>query len=171
MAAAGVLPQESLPRAGPALARRMDRHGAEAPCCVRAVCRLLWSCWAQSLSRCADCHFANPGSVSASHLAPLVRAVPRAQGHPGAHQPGESRASDQPAEDLRHLPLEDVRNAMKDPVRRRSLEAAAQQAEVPIIEATQAGHAFVFDQLDERVATARARLTALFERVSNPDLR
>lgn len=70
--------------------------------------------------------------------------------------------------------LKDVRNAIsrvKDPARRTSLESAAQQAEVPIIEATQAGHAFVFDQLEERAATARARLTALFERVSNPDRR
>lgn len=67
-----------------------------------------------------------------------------------------------------------MRNAnsrVKDPARRTSLESAAQQAEVPIIEATQAGHAFVFDPLEERVATARARLTALFERVSNPDRR
>ena len=64
-----------------------------------------------------------------------------------------------------------MRNAIsrvKDPARRKSFESAAQQAEVPIIEATQAGHAFVFDQLDERVATARARLTALFERVVTP---
>ena len=60
---------------------------------------------------------------------------------------------------------------MKDPARRTSLEAAAQQAEVPIIEATQAGHAFVYDQLDERLATARTRLSALFDRVSNPDAR
>ena len=70
--------------------------------------------------------------------------------------------------------LKDVRGAIarvKDPVRRKSLEDAAQQAEVPIIEATQAVHAFVFDQLEERLGTARARLTALFERVSNPDAR
>lgn len=70
--------------------------------------------------------------------------------------------------------LRDVRNAIarvKDPARRKSLEAAAQQAEVPIIEATQAGHAFVYDQLEERLATARTRLSALFDRVSNPDVR
>ena len=31
---------------------------------------------------------------------------------------------------------------------------------MPIIEATQAGHAFVYDQLDERLATARARVAS-----------
>lgn len=42
---------------------------------------------------------------------------------------------------------------------------------MPIIEATQAGHAFVYDQLDERLTTARARIAALFERLANPDAR
>lgn len=60
---------------------------------------------------------------------------------------------------------------VKDSTRRASLEQAAQQAEVPIIEATQAGHAFVYDQLEERLVTARARLAALFERIANPDAR
>lgn len=70
--------------------------------------------------------------------------------------------------------LKDARGAIarvKDPARRKALEEAAQQAEVPIIEATQAGHAFVYDQLDERLTTARVRLNALFERLANPDVR
>jgi Cytochrome c554 and c-prime len=230
---------------------------------------------AQSQSRCADCHFANPGSVSASHLAEwdlsahgrkdvgcetchggdgrsfepflahkdiLARTNPASPVHrsnlpktcgtchtgpfvafqrskhyalllandkngptcttchgeaagvrlspkaleaqcaschgagkiaPHPEFPARGKLAVEGLRETRAL-LKDVRNAIsrvKDPARRRSLEAAAQQAEVPIIEATQAGHAFVFDQLDERVATARARLTALFERVSNPDLR
>jgi hypothetical protein len=60
---------------------------------------------------------------------------------------------------------------VKDPARRASLEQAAQQAEVPIVEATHAGHAFVYDQLQDRLVTARARLAALFERLANPDAR
>lgn len=70
--------------------------------------------------------------------------------------------------------LRDARTAIarvKDATRKASLEQAAQQAEVPIIEATQAGHAFVYDQLSERLTTARARLAALFERLANPDAR
>jgi hypothetical protein len=230
---------------------------------------------AQSQSRCADCHFANPGSVSASHLAEwdlsahgrqnvgcetchggdarsfepfvahkdiLARTNPASSVHrtnlpktcgtchtgpfvafqrskhyelllandkngptcttchgeaagvrlspkalegqcaschgagkiaPHPEFPARGKLAVEGLRETRAL-LKDVRNAIsrvKDPARRKSLEAAAQQAEVPIIEATQAGHAFVFDQLDERVATARARLTALFERVSNPELR
>jgi len=230
---------------------------------------------AQSQSRCADCHFANPGSVSSSHLSDwdmsgharksvgceschggdpksfepfiahkdiLARTNPASPVHPtnlpktcgtchagpfvafqrskhyellragDKHGPtcttchgeaagtrlspkalegqcgschGAGKIAPHPEfpargklalEGLRETRalLKDVRNAIarvKDPARRRSLEAEAQQAEVPIIEATQAGHAFVYDQLDERLATARTRLSALFDRVSNPDAR
>lgn len=227
---------------------------------------------AQSQSRCADCHFANPGSVSASHLAEwdlsahgrqnvgcetchggdprsfepfvahqdiLARTNPASPVHranlpktcgtchtgpfvafqrskhyglllandkngptcttchgeaagvrlspkalegqcaschgagkiaPHPEFPARGRLAVEGLRETRAL-LKDVRNAIsrvKDPARRTSFESAAQQAEVPIIEATQAGHAFVFDQLDERVATARARLTALFEQVVTP---
>lgn len=52
---------------------------------------------------------------------------------------------------------------VKDPARRAKLEQMAQQADVPLIEATNAGHAFVFDDLEERLATAKKRIAALFE--------
>lgn len=230
---------------------------------------------AQSQSRCADCHFANPGSVSASHLSEwdlsghgrknvgcetchggdprsfepfvahkdiLARTNPASPVHPtnlpktcgtchtgplvafqrskhyellragnkngptcttchgeaagnrlspkalegqcatchGAGKiaphpefPARARLADEGLREARAL-LKDARHAIarvKDTARRASLEQAAQQAEVPIIEATQAGHAFVYDQLDERLTTARARLAALFERLANPDAR
>ncbi len=230
---------------------------------------------AQSQSRCADCHFANPGSVSASHLSEwdlsghgrknvgcerchggdprsfepfvahqdiLARTNPASPVHPtnlpktcgtchagplvafqrskhyellragnkngptcttchgeaagnrlspkalegqcatchGAGKiaphpefPARARLADEGLREARAL-LKDARNAIarvKDKARRASLEQAAQQAEVPIIEATQAGHAFVYDQLDERLTTARARIAALFERLANPDAR
>ncbi|MCC6990097.1 MAG: hypothetical protein IT181_13920 [Acidobacteria bacterium] len=230
---------------------------------------------AQSQSRCADCHFANPGSVSASHLSEwdlsghgrknvgcetchggdprsfepfvahkdiLARTNPASPVHPtnlpktcgtchtgplmafqrskhyellragnkngptcttchgeaagnrlspkalegqcatchGAGKiaphpefPARARMADEGLREARAL-LKDARNAIarvKDKARRASLEQAAQQAEVPIIEATQAGHAFVYDQLDERLTTARARIAALFERLANPDAR
>jgi hypothetical protein len=57
---------------------------------------------------------------------------------------------------------------VKDPPRRARLEQAAQQIAVPITQATQAGHAFVYDDLEERLDTARRRLAALFEELANP---
>lgn len=57
---------------------------------------------------------------------------------------------------------------VKDQPRRARLEQAAQQIDVPLTEATQAGHAFVYDDLEERLATARRRLAALFDELANP---
>lgn len=227
---------------------------------------------AQSQSRCADCHFANPGSVSSSHLSEwdlsahgrknvgcetchggdprsfepfvahkdiLARTNPASPVHPvnlpktcgschtgplvnfqksrhyqllvagdkngptcstchgeaagvrlspkalesqcaSCHKagkvaphpefPAQGRKAVEGLREVRSL-LKDARSAInrvKDPARKAALEQAAQQAEVPIIEATQAGHAFVFDQLDERLATARTRIAALFDRIANP---
>ena len=55
-----------------------------------------------------------------------------------------------------------------DPTRRTRLEQAAEQIDVPLTEATQAGHAFVYDALEERLETARRRLGALIEELANP---
>ena len=43
----------------------------------------------------------------------------------------------------------------------RQLEEAYQQAEVPLIQAVQGGHEFVYNTLRERLAVARQRLEAL----------
>jgi hypothetical protein len=56
----------------------------------------------------------------------------------------------------------------KDEPRRARLEQAAQQIDIPLTEATQAGHMFVYDALEERLDTARRRLSALFEELANP---
>lgn len=104
-------------------------------------------------SQCASCHAA--GKVS-----------------PHTDFPAQGRKAVEGLREVRAL-LKDARSAIarvKDQARRAALEQAAQQAEVPIIEATQAGHAFVYDQLDERLATARARIAALFDRIANPGL-
>lgn len=103
-------------------------------------------------SQCASCHGA--GKVA-----------------PHTDFPARGRMAFEGLRETRAL-LKDARSAIarvKDPARKKMLEEAASQAEVPIIEATQAGHAFVYDQLDERLSTARARLSALFERLANPD--
>jgi hypothetical protein len=55
-----------------------------------------------------------------------------------------------------------------DRARRERLEQAAHQADVPLIEATSAGHAFVYDALEERLDTAQKRIAALFQQIANP---
>lgn len=59
-------------------------------------------------------------------------------------------------------------NRVNDKTRRAQLEEAYQQAEVPLIEAVQAGHEFQYDNLKERLAIARQRLEALLGLVANP---
>lgn len=121
---------------------------------------------------CSTCH----GEAAGQRLSPKALESQCASCHaagkvaPHPEFPAQGRKAVEGLREVRAL-LKDVRAAIgrvKDPARRASLEQAAQQAEVPIIEATQAGHAFVFDQLDERLTTARARLAALFDRIANP---
>ena len=50
---------------------------------------------------------------------------------------------------------------IQDSGRRAELEEAYNQAEVPLIQAGQAGHRFVFDALEERLGVARERTAAL----------
>ena len=57
---------------------------------------------------------------------------------------------------------------VKDKKRRAQLEAAYTQAEVPLTEAANAGHAFVFTALRERLETARRRSAVLLEDLANP---
>jgi cytochrome c7-like protein/cytochrome c554/c'-like protein len=59
-------------------------------------------------------------------------------------------------------------NRVSDKPRRAQLDDAYQQAEVPLIQATQAGHRFVYDMLKERLSVARQRIEALFAEIANP---
>jgi hypothetical protein len=59
-------------------------------------------------------------------------------------------------------------NRVTDRTRRAQLDEAYQQTEVPLIQAVQAGHAFVYDDLKERLSVARQRLEALLAQLSNP---
>jgi Cytochrome c7 and related cytochrome c/Cytochrome c554 and c-prime len=129
----------------------------------------------KSVPTCATCH----GEAAGTRLSPKALEAQCAQCHgagkvaPHPEFPARGRLADEGLREVRAL-LKDVRAAIarvKDPARKKSLEEAAQQAEVPIIEATQAGHAFVYNQLEERLATARTRLAALFERIANPGAR
>jgi hypothetical protein len=57
---------------------------------------------------------------------------------------------------------------VKDRARREELNLAAQQVDAPLVQATQAGHSFVYDNLDERLGVAQRRLSALVEALANP---
>ncbi len=58
---------------------------------------------------------------------------------------------------------------VEDDTRKREFEEALQQAEVPLTEAVQAAHAFVFDQMKERLTTARERSIVLLNALANPE--
>ncbi len=58
---------------------------------------------------------------------------------------------------------------VKDAARQAQLREAYEQAEVPLIEAGRSVHEFVFDNLVERLATARRRIDALVGALANPD--
>lgn len=57
---------------------------------------------------------------------------------------------------------------IRDKAKRAEYEAAWQQAEVPLIEARQAGHMFEFGELQQRLDVARTRAGALLEKLANP---
>lgn len=58
---------------------------------------------------------------------------------------------------------------MKSKTRQSELREAYQQAEVPLIEAGRSVHEFVFDNLKERLTTARQRIEALLSALANPE--
>ena len=59
-------------------------------------------------------------------------------------------------------------NRVKDKTRRADLDQAYQQAEVPLIQAVQAGHKFMYDDLRERLSVARQRMEAMLGQLVNP---
>ena len=59
-------------------------------------------------------------------------------------------------------------NRVNDKPRRAQLDEEYQQVEVPVIQAVQAGHRFVYDELKERLNVARQRLEGLFGQLANP---
>jgi hypothetical protein len=59
-------------------------------------------------------------------------------------------------------------NRVNEKPRRTQLDEAYQQAEVPLIQAVQAGHQFAYDDLKERLSVARQRIEALLAQLANP---
>ena len=59
-------------------------------------------------------------------------------------------------------------NRVNEKPRRAQLDKAYRQAEVPLIQAMQAGHQFAYDDLKARLSAARQRIEALLGQVTNP---
>jgi len=121
---------------------------------------------------CTTCH----GAVAARLLSPRGLEQQCAQGHgpnsavPRVGRPEAARLLLEGIADVR-ASLNATRrliNEVSDPVRRSELDEAYQQAEVPLVLAAQAGHRFVFDELEQRLADARARVAALQQALVNP---
>lgn len=121
---------------------------------------------------CTTCH----DSVSARLVSPrgLEQRCQQCHGPTGL-EPREGRAAQA------RLMLEgivDVRQSLRaadrlmarvdDPARRQQLDDARQQAEVPLDQARQAGHRFVFDELESRLNVARERTTVLMQLLLAP---
>lgn len=120
---------------------------------------------------CSTCH----GEVGAYLLSPASLETQCNT----CHGPGRPQARPERAASARLL-MTDVRTVraslkeadslikrVKDKALRARFEAEWQQAEVPLIEARNAGHEFVFDNLKERLDRARTRVDALMESLAN----
>jgi hypothetical protein len=124
---------------------------------------------------CVTCH----GEVAGVRLSPRALEAQCASCHgPGKVAPN----NDLPVEG--RLLLQDVRDArtqlkeaealirrVTDASRRAAFEDAAAEAAVPLVAATNDGHAFVFEGLRERIAQARQRIAVLYDRLVNPPAR
>jgi hypothetical protein len=104
-------------------------------------------------SRCASCH--GPGEIA-----------PRAE---RARQTRELYEGIAMVREQLKLAQSFIRR-VDGKARRARLEMAYQQAEVPLIQATEAGHKFFYDDLRERSEVARARTEALLKQLANPTL-
>ncbi len=121
---------------------------------------------------CTTCHgYAGENRPSPKALESVCAMCHRA-GQPDGHpeHPALGRKMLEGVREGRAL-LKEARGLIgrvKDQARRARLERAAQQIDVPLTQATQAGHAFVYDDLEAHLDTARQRLAALFEELANP---
>ncbi|MGH9460716.1 MAG: cytochrome c3 family protein [Vicinamibacteria bacterium] len=127
----------------------------------------------ESSPNCTTCH----GEVAAQLLSPsgLAKRCESCHGDPG----GTSYHPDYPAQGKLLLDLvKETRTLLSqapplisriaDASRRARFEEAYRQAEVPLIEAVNTGHAFSFAELEERLAVAVGRTEALLKELANP---
>jgi len=132
----------------------------------------LWESGNTAVPTCVTCHSdtgsrlmspkALEGQCASCHGAGKAAARPEF--------PARGRAALEGIRDTRAL-LKEAKGLItrvNDPARRARLTDLAQQAEVPLVEATRAHHAFVYDTLEERLELARRRVAMLFDEVANP---
>lgn len=121
---------------------------------------------------CSTCH----GPVAARLLSPrsLEKRCDTCHGPDGIH-PNSDFAPDgrillQEVHAVRELLATAPRliGRVKDPVRKKALEDAYEQAQVPLREAVSSAHAFVFEQMRERLKAAKERSEALLTELANP---
>jgi hypothetical protein len=122
---------------------------------------------------CATCH----GAVASALPSPKILEAECQRCHgpkataPRVDRAGSTRVLIEGVNESRRMlmtarPLIDRVN---DPARQAQLREAYDQAEIPLIEAGRSVHEFVFDNLVERLATARRRLDALLAALANPE--
>lgn len=121
---------------------------------------------------CTTCH----GAVGAFLLSPKALAAQCNSCH-GAGKaavrtdlPAEGRMRLQAVRDVR-AQLDAARKlirSVRDKELRAALELEARDAEVPIHEAVQSAHTFVFEAMEQRLEVARRRIDLLNERLANP---
>ena len=102
-------------------------------------------------SRCAECHWPK-GIAPRAERAEAARTL-----YDALHESRDSLKAAKP-----------LIARISDKARRAQLDDAYQQAEVPLIQAVQAGHQFVYETLKERLSVARQRIEALFGELVNP---
>jgi hypothetical protein len=124
---------------------------------------------------CATCH----GEVAGVLLSPRALEAQCASCHgvgkvaPNNDLPPEGRLTLEAIRDARAelKEAEALIRRVTDASRRAAFEDAAAEAAVPLVAATNDGHAFVFEGLRERIALARQRIAVLYDRLVNPPAR
>jgi hypothetical protein len=121
---------------------------------------------------CATCH----GPVAARLLSPkaLEKRCDNCHGpkgvHPNSDYGPQGRILLEEVYAIREMlkPVPGLMSRVKDAARRSALESQYEQAQVPLREAVHSAHAFVFDQMRERLAAAKERSEALLIELANP---
>jgi hypothetical protein len=121
---------------------------------------------------CSTCH----GAVAARLLSPraLEKQCEKCHGpsgvHPNSDYPPEGRILHQEVLAVRELlePVPKLLRRVKEPERRRLLEDAYQQAQVPLTEAVSSAHSFRFENMRERLLDAKEKSEALLNELANP---
>jgi hypothetical protein len=121
---------------------------------------------------CATCH----GPVAARLLSPrsLEKRCETCHGpegvHPSSDYAPQGRILLEEVYAIRELlkPVPGLIRRVKDEARTKEFEVQYEQAQVPLREAAHSAHAFVFDQMRERLKAAKDRSEALLTELANP---